>query len=156
MEFTDVTGDTDAYYTSLDRAYTPPVQKKRKSSRTSEDDAKIELWKSLAASLKSQDNIKAKSESFERATLFGKVGADSLLQDEPKKWCYLKKVMDVCYDYEQLKSNSHPIYQTNLSKRIISNQLILWTCLVMYQWINLLTCDASESIFSHDNFDKPK
>ena len=155
MEFTDVTGDTDAYYTSLDRAYTPPVQKKRKSSRTSED-AKIELWKSLAASLKSQDNIKAKSESFERATLFGKVGADSLLQYEPKKWCYLKKVMDVCYDYEQLKSNSHPIYQTNLSKRIISNQLILWTCLVMYQWINLLTCDASESIFSHDNFDKPK
>ena len=124
MEFTDVTGDTDAYYTSLDRAYTPPVQKKRKSSRTSED-AKIELWKSLAASLKSQDNIKAKSESFERATLFGKVGADSLLQYEPKKWCYLKKVMDVCYDYEQLKSNSHPIYQTNLSKRIISNQLIL-------------------------------
>ena len=155
MEFTDVTGDIDAYYISLDRAYTP--QCKRKSSRTSEDDAKIELWKSLAASLKSQDNIKAKSESFERGTLFGKVGADSLLQYDPKKWCYLKKkVMDVCYDYEQLKSNSHPIYQTNLSKRIISNQLILWTWLVMYQRINLLTCDASESIFSHENFDNPK
>ena len=52
MEFIDVTGEIDASYTSLDGAYTRPVQKKRKSSRTSEDDVKIELWKSLAASLK--------------------------------------------------------------------------------------------------------
>ena len=52
MEFIDVTGEIDASYTSLDGAYTRPVQKKRKPSRTSEDDAKIELWKSLAASLK--------------------------------------------------------------------------------------------------------
>ena len=42
MEFIDVTGvDTDATYTSLDRANTPPGLKKRKPSRTSEDDAKI-------------------------------------------------------------------------------------------------------------------
>ena len=60
MEFIDVTGDTDASCTSLDRAYTPPVQKKRKPSRNSEDDAKIELWKPLAASLKPQDNVIAK------------------------------------------------------------------------------------------------
>ena len=33
MEFIDVTGDIDASYTSIDRAYTPPVQKKRKPSR---------------------------------------------------------------------------------------------------------------------------
>ena len=47
-------------------------QCKRKPSRTSEDDAKIELWESLAASLKPQDNANAKSESFERANLFWK------------------------------------------------------------------------------------
>ena len=114
MEFIDVTGDIDASYTSLDRAYTPPVQKKRKPSRTSEDDAKIELWKSLAASLKRKDNVNAKSESFERAALFGKVVADSLLQYDPKEWCYLKKkVMDVFPDYEQHKSNSHFTYPWN-------------------------------------------
>ena len=80
MEFIDANGDIDASYTSLDRAYTPPVQKKRKPSRTSEDDAKIELQKSLAASLKPQeDNVNAKSESFERTTLFGTVVADFLL-----------------------------------------------------------------------------
>ena len=80
MEFIDVNGDIDASYTSLDRAYTPPVQKKRKPSRTSEDNAKIKLQKSLAASLKPQeDNVNAKSESFERTTLFGTVVADSLL-----------------------------------------------------------------------------
>ena len=47
MEFIDVTGvDTDATYTSLDRANTPPGLKKRKPSRTSEDDAKIpQFWK---------------------------------------------------------------------------------------------------------------
>ena len=85
MEFIDVTGDIDVSYTSLDRVYTPPMQKKRKPSRTSEDDAKIELWKSLAASLEPQDNVNAKSESFERATLFEKVVADSLLQYDPKE-----------------------------------------------------------------------
>ena len=42
MEFIDVTGvDIDATYTSLDRAFTSPGLKKRKPSRTSEDDAKI-------------------------------------------------------------------------------------------------------------------
>ena len=42
MEFIDVTGvDIDATYTFLDRAFTPPGLKKRKPSRTSEDDAKI-------------------------------------------------------------------------------------------------------------------
>ena len=49
------------------------MQKIRKPSRTSEDDVKIELWKSLPISLKPQDNVNTKSESFERATLFGKV-----------------------------------------------------------------------------------
>ena len=79
MKFIDVTGDIDASYTSLDRAYTPPVQKKKKSSRTPNDYAKIDLWKSLAACLKPQDNVKTKSGSFERATFFGKVVADYLL-----------------------------------------------------------------------------
>ena len=41
MEFIDVTGDIDASYTSLDRGYTPPMQKIRKPSRTSEEDVKL-------------------------------------------------------------------------------------------------------------------
>ena len=123
MEFIDVTGDIDVSYTFLDRTYTPPVQKKRKPSRTSEDDAKIELWKSLAASLKPQDNVNTKSESFECATLFGKIVADSLLQFDSKQWYYLKKkVMDVFYDYEQHKSNSHSTYPNIPS--YLANQFI--------------------------------
>ena len=110
-------------HTFLDRAYTPPVRKKRKHSRTAEDDAKIELRKSLAASLKSQDNINAKSESFKRATLSGKVVADSLLQHDPKEWCYLKKkVTDVFYDHKKHKSNTHYTYPNNPS--YLANQFV--------------------------------
>ena len=56
-----------------------------------EDDETIELWKSLAASLKLPDNANTKSESIECATLFGKVVTYSLLQHDPKEWCYLRK-----------------------------------------------------------------
>ena len=56
-----------------------------------EDDETIELWKSLAASLKLPDSANTKSESIECATLFGKVVTYSLLQHDPKKWCYLRK-----------------------------------------------------------------
>ena len=99
------------------------MQKIRKPSRTSEDDVKIELWKSLPISLKPQDNVNTKSESFERATLFGKVVADSLLQYNPKECCYLKKkVLDVFYDYEQHKSNRHSTYPNNPS--YLANQFI--------------------------------
>ena len=126
MEFVDFTGDIDASYASLERACAPPMQKKRNPSRTSEDDAKIELCKSLAASLKPQDNVNGKSELFERATLFGKVVADSVLQYDPKEWCYLKKkVMNVFYNYEQHKSNSHSTYPNKpsyFSKSIYSRE----------------------------------
>ena len=45
---------------------------------------------------------------------FGKVAADSLLQYDPKEWCYLKKkVIDVFYDYEQHKLGSNFIYPNN-------------------------------------------
>ena len=68
MEFLEVTGDIDTSYTSLDSgACAPPAQKKKKPSRTAEDDAKAELWKSIAASLKPQDNFKVKSELSVRA-----------------------------------------------------------------------------------------
>ena len=40
----------------------------------------------------------------EKANLFGKVVADTLLQYEIKEWVYLKKkIMDVFYDYDQQK-----------------------------------------------------
>ena len=85
MEYIDVTGDIDASYTSLDRVYTLPVQRERKPSRFPEVDVKIELQRLLAASLKLQDNVNAKSESFKCITLSGKVVADSLLQYDPKE-----------------------------------------------------------------------
>ena len=108
MEFLEVTGDIDTSYTSLDSGVcAPQAQKNKKPSRTAEDDAKTELWKSIAASLKPQDNFKVKSELSESASLFGKVVADFLMQYDPTEWCYLKKkVMDVFFEYEQQKSSS--------------------------------------------------
>ena len=54
---------------------------------------------------------------------FGKVAADSLLQYDPKEWCYLKKkVIDVFYDYEQHKLGSNFIYPNNPS--YLANQFI--------------------------------
>ena len=41
------------------------------------------------------DNANTKSESIECATLFGKVVTYSLLQNDPKEWCYLRK--KVCF-----------------------------------------------------------
>ena len=55
----------------------------------------------------------AKNELSDRANLFGKVVADSLLQYEPGDWSYLKKkkVMDVFYDFEQHKLTGRSNYQ---------------------------------------------
>ena len=54
---------------------------------------------------------------------FGKIAADSLLQYDPKEWCYLKKkVIDVFYDYEQHKLGSNFIYPNNPS--YLANQFI--------------------------------
>ena len=45
MEFLEVTGDIDTSYISLESGVcAPPAQKKKKPSRTAEDDAKTELW----------------------------------------------------------------------------------------------------------------
>lgn len=120
MEFLDVTGDVDASCTSLDNneGFCQPPKKIRKQTKTAEDDAKAELWKSLAASLKPQvapQQNTAKIELSERANLFGKVVADSLLQYEPEDWSYLKKkVMDVFYDFEQQKLTGRSNYQIPL------------------------------------------
>lgn len=54
MEFIDVTGDMDTFYTSLDNEGAQAPKKMRKQTKTTEKDAKIELWKSLAASLTPQ------------------------------------------------------------------------------------------------------
>jgi len=84
-------------------------------TRTAEEDAKTELWKSLSASLKPQaapQQNTVKSELSECANLFGKIVADLLLQYDPKDWSYLKKkVMDVFYDFEQQKSTDRSNYQ---------------------------------------------
>lgn len=110
MEFLDVTGDVDVSYTSMDREgiSQPPKKISRKQTKQAvEDDPKSELWRSLAASLKPQEPKKSKDETAERANLFGKVVADSLMQYHTSEWSYLKKkVMDVFFEFDQQKSNN--------------------------------------------------
>ena len=111
MEFLDDTANVDESYTSLDsEPYVPPSKKKKKEEKKEGRNTKMQLWKSLTASLKSKmleerasepksDNILA-----EKANHFGKVVADTLLQYEIKEWVYLKnKTMDASFDYDQQK-----------------------------------------------------
>jgi len=111
MEFLDVTGDVDMSYTSMDGegVSQPPKKISRKQTKQAvEDDPKSELWRSLAASLKPQEPKTSKDETSERASLFGKVVADSLMQYNLSEWSYLKKkVMDVFYEFDQQKSNNN-------------------------------------------------
>ena len=141
MEFLDITGDIDASYTSLDsESHVEPVvpATKRKNVIVSEEQrAKTELWKSLAESLKSNQvqtsntggNAPEDSILSERANLFGKVVADSLLQYDPHEWSFLKKkIMDVFYNYDQYKQTNfrrdpfpnrpYPLPQRNQSPQI--------------------------------------
>lgn len=109
MEFLDDSANVDDSYTSLHSEPFVPPSKKKKTEKENEKKAKMELWQSLTKSL----NAKRPEESDasnpdnvhkERAHLFGKVVADSLLQYEGKEWVYLKKkIMDVFYDYDQQK-----------------------------------------------------
>ena len=70
----------------------------------------MQIWKSLTESLKSKMLEERASEPksgnvlAEKANLFGKVVADTLLQYEIKEWVYLKKkIKDVFFDYDQQK-----------------------------------------------------
>ena len=70
----------------------------------------MQLWKSLTESLKSKmleeraSQPKSDNVLVEKANLFGKVVADTLLQYEIKEWVHLKKkIMDVVFDYDQQK-----------------------------------------------------
>ena len=109
MEFLNDTANVDESYTSPDsEPYVPPSEKK-KEKKNEERNAKIQLWKSLTES-KSKMLEECASESksgnvlAEKANLFGKVVADTLLQYEIKEWVYLKKkIMDVFFDYDQQK-----------------------------------------------------
>ena len=136
----------DTSYTSLDSGVcAPPAQKKKKPSRTAEDDAKTELWKSIAASLKPQDNFKVKSELSERASLFGKVVADSLMQYDPTEWCYLKKkVMDVFLEYEQQKSSSSRSSYSNHTS-YLPNQFIQGNPFQPGHFMNMVNVSNNET-----------
>ena len=64
----------------------------------------------MAASLKPTQPQQVKTptdETSERAGLFGKVVADSLMQYDTSDWSYLKKkIMDVFFDFDQQKINN--------------------------------------------------
>ncbi len=154
MEFIDVTGDVDTSYTSLEGYSQPPKRIKTQTKAT--EDAKTELWKALAASLKPQaapqQQSTANNELSERANLFGKVFADSLLQYEPGDWSHLKKkVMDVFYDFEQQKSANCSNHQNALNAPYNPRQL-LGNQFQPGPFMNMLT-NASSSTSQNTQFD---
>ena len=70
----------------------------------------MQLWKSLTKSLKSKmlderaSEPKSDNVLGEKANLFGKVVADTLLQYQIKECIYLKKkIMDILFDHDQQK-----------------------------------------------------
>ena len=160
MQFLDITDDVDASYTSLDsESFAQPPKKCKKSVKTGEEVAKTELWKSLAASLKPQavpQPKTGKNELAERADLFGKVVADSLLQYEPEDSSYpKKKVMDVFFEFEQQKLTGRSNYQSPAASHFNPNQF-QGNQFRQGPYFNMLTNNASNSqIGQFDPFSPP-
>jgi len=102
----------------------PPSKQRRISTKAAKEDeqsAKAQLWKALATQLtqgnsptisQNQSNGNAKQSALEdKAHVFGRTVADSLLQCETKDWPLLKKkIMDLFFEYEQQKSNDSRYY----------------------------------------------
>ena len=120
MQFLDDIANIDDSYSTLDtQPYTAPAKKKKKE-KDEESVAKAQLWKTLAQSLKSNNPKESHSEPKqvntlnEKASLFGQVVADTLLQYDIKEWVYLKKkILGVFFDYDQQKAGSWPRFMTS-------------------------------------------
>jgi len=123
--FTDITSDIDESHTSLDQSFVPQSKKRKSSAKEDEQTAKAQLWKALATQLSqgnssnnhSASNLNAKQgvtqQQEDRAYIFGRTVADSLLQCDTKAWPRLKKkIMDIFFEHEEQKLTSHSFYQT--------------------------------------------
>lgn len=130
MEFVDITCSMDESVDTLDKEDKesddepppPPKKKPKGQEKADEQAAKAQLWKALATSLSHQPQYQPQhyqqgpssssnqqSNLEARASLFGKLVADNLLQCDVSDWTYLKKrIMDFFFEYEQQKK---PVYQ---------------------------------------------
>ena len=97
MRFLDVTSDIDESLSSLEPPNVSQIKKKKLSIREDEQSAKAQLWKALAAQLSQGNSSKTHSEGNgnikrgaapleDRAFVFGRTVADSLLQCDKKHW----------------------------------------------------------------------
>ena len=119
MTFVEATCNVDESFNTLDEIVIPPKKKKTEQKFNKinpEQSAKADLWQAIANSLNSQvktaPNVQNQvmqgsgSSLCERAQLFGRTVADSLMQCDANDWPMLKKkIMDLFYDYEQQRRN---------------------------------------------------
>ena len=124
MHFIDVTSDIDVSHTLLGESRVPQSKKRKSSAKEDEQTAKAELWKTLTTQLSqgcslnshTVSNLNAKqgaTQQEDRAYVFGRTIADSLLLCDAKDWPRLKKkIMDIFFEYEEQKLTSNPFNQT--------------------------------------------
>ena len=124
MRFIDVTSDIDESHTSLGESLVPQSKKRKPSAKEDEQTAKAELWKALTTQLSqgsslnshTESNLNAKqgaTQQEDRAYVFGRTVADSLLQCDTKDWPRLKKkIMDIIFEFEEQKLTSNRFNQT--------------------------------------------
>ena len=120
----DVTSDIDESHTSLGESLIPQSKKRKSSAKEDEQTAKAELWKALTTQLSQGSSLNSHTESKltakqgatqqeDRAYVFGRTVADSLLQCDTKDWPRLKKkIMDIFFEYEEKKLTSNRFNQT--------------------------------------------
>ena len=125
MRFIDVTSDIDESLSSLEPPNVPQIKEKKLSVKEDEQSAKAQLWKALATHLSQGNSSKTHTEGNgnikqvatlleDRAFVFGRTVADSLLQCDTKDWPRLKKkIMDIFFEHEEQKSSSNSYYQTS-------------------------------------------
>ena len=120
-----------------------------------EQTAKAELWKALTTQLSqvsslnshTESNLNAKqgaTQQEDRAYVFGRTVADSLLQCDTKDWPRLKKkIMDIFFEYEEQKLTSNRFNQTNTLQQSTAASL----CRIVTKCIPVI-CTKSATYYS--------
>ena len=114
MEFLRVSCNVDESFLLLDaKPYEPPKKECSINVKNEEQVAKAELWRTLAATLKSNQN--GSGNSYHGANVGDNMPSDRVslcrkhsMQYDQTKWvCIKEKVLDAFYDYEQQKLKKH-------------------------------------------------
>ena len=144
MCFIDVTSDIDELHTSLEESLVPQSKKRKSSAKEDEQTAKAELWKALTTQLSqgsslnshTESNLNAKqgaTQQEDRAYVFGRTVADSLLQCDAKDWPRLKKkIMDIFFEYEEQKLTSNQLLTKQPHPTAINSSKPMQNCYEMY------------------------